>query len=196
MTSYTFINNQVNPSGYIFQTDKGYWGRFIVVNNEVFPVYLDNSKEAEVASWNEICNIYQAPSDKEFFNDAYKSLAVTVWSKDKVYSFIGISYENPGIGDKYLAEDWARRDNTSVEYYNPLISVEENNRIIIQADRYVAVPPQEHPYIIGMGLAKQIQNRLYSGKECYIVIEGAVRKIENIYLLRDGNPKKYAVVQV
>lgn len=195
MKAYTFISNQNKPSDYLFQTSDGYWGRFLSVNNEVFPVYIDEYKEAEIASWDDILEIYQAPSNAEFFNDNYKYLAVKIWG-DEDYTFIGISYESPNTSDISSAESWANRRSRSVKYYDSSISAEENSKIILKAEYYIAVPPQEHPYIIGMGLAKQIQNRMYSGKECYIVIGGAVRKIENIYLLRDGNPKKYAAVQV
>lgn len=201
MKAYEFIDSQSTPSSYLFQTTLGDWGRFLVYNGKVFPVipadeYRDI--EFEVALWNNISSIYKAPSDREFFNEAYKHLAVKVWSADEdEYTFIGVSNENPALSDKIRASHWAQETiGSNIKYYDCSISAEENYKIIFRASKYIAVPPSEHPYIIGMGLTKQIQNRMHSGKECYIVINEEVKLIKDIYLLQGGDARRYAVVNV
>lgn len=199
MTAYEFIDSQSTPSSYLFQTTLGDWGRFLVYNGKVFPVipadeYRDI--EFEVALWNNISSIYKAPSDKEFFHDSYKYLAVKVWGEEEKYAFIGISYEDPSTSDKIAANDWVIKIGYPIKYYDPSISVEKNSLTIIHADKYIAVPPSKHPYIIGMGLTRQIQNRMHAGKECYIVINKEVKLIKDIYLLQGGDARKYAVVNV
>ena len=197
--AYEFITSQDNPLDYFFKTEDDDYGRFMIINGilKAF-VILDDELLKAIVSWNSITDIYKIPSSKEFFNDAYPSVSIQVWSKASIkkYAFVGISNLGVNNPDRSYAINWATNKQVPIQYYNYTLSIPDNNQIIKNADYYIMVPPTDNPYIIGMGLAKQFEIRKNAGKECYIIIDTRIKKIKDIHCLKEGNCQRFAAVEI
>lgn len=197
--AYDFIKAQENPFDYFFMTEDDEYGRFMIINGTIKAFVINDDTVLEAINyWDSIIDIYKIPNNREFFNDNYILVSHRVWTKDIInkYTFIGISNLAVNNPDKPYAINWAQSKSLPIFYYNYSISQKENNYIIKNAANYIMIPPTSHPYIIGMGLAKQFEMRNDEGRECYIIIDRKIKKIKNIHYLRDGDCQKYAVVEV
>lgn len=197
--AYDFIKAQENPFDYFFKTEDGDYGRFMIINGTIKAfVILDEELLDALTSWDRIVDIYKIPNNKEFFNNNYILVSYRVWTKNVIdkYTFIGISNLAVNNPNKPYAINWAQSKSLPIFYYNYSISPKENNYIVKNAANYIMIPPTNHPYIIGMGLAKQYEVRNNEGKECYIIIDYKIKKIKDIHYLRNGDCQKYAVVEV
>lgn len=193
---YAFVGSLGEKcSNYLFRTKDDSYGRFIKVNDTTIPiVVIGSSRKVYKADWCDIVEVMQSPSNYQFFSTIYLPVATTVWKKEEDYCFIGISNEACSASSRSTAANWASSKANDIKYYEDSMSCKENHKVIEDAKYYIAVTSMDHPYVLGMGLYKQMKLRMDLGKPVYVAVHNDVLKVNRIELLQNGTPKEYAVI--
>lgn len=115
-------------------------------------------------------------------------------SDEKYSVFVGVSYP---ADPKDLEEvKQLYEDNVDIIEYDPFLSLEENNKKLVEATEHVIIPPSDFydTHIIGKGLLSQIQERAKVGKTSNVYVDGDIIPIDEVYELKGNDYTKAAVI--
>ena len=115
-------------------------------------------------------------------------------SDEKYFVFVGVSYT---ADPKDLEEVKQLYENdVDIIEYDPFLSLEENNKKLVEAAEHVIIPPSDFhdTHIIGKGLLSQIQERAKAGKFSHVYVDGDIIPIDEVYELKGNDYTKAAVV--
>ena len=109
--------------------------------------------------------------------------------------FIGVSYTADPKDHEEIKQQLESIYKNIIEY-DPFLSLEENNKKLIEAEYHVIVPPSDFhdTHIIGKGLLSQIQERAKAGKTSNVYVHGGILPIDEVYELKGNDYTKAAVV--
>ena len=116
-------------------------------------------------------------------------------SEERYSVFIGVSYT---ADPKDLEKVKQRYEDDCIDVieYDPFLSLEENNKKLVEAAEHVIIPPSDFhdTHIIGKGLLSQIQERAKAGKTSNVCVYGCIFPIDEVYELKGNDYTKAAVV--
>lgn len=106
--------------------------------------------------------------------------------------FVGVSY----TADPKDLEEVKQLYEDDIIEYDPFLSLEENNKKLVEAEEHVIIPPSDFhdTHIIGKGLLSQIQERAKAGKFSHVYVDGDIIPIDEVYELKGNDYTKAAVV--
>lgn len=135
---------------------------------------------------------------RDIFNGIVKKKVdlIKLWDTFKENSvFLGISHQ-ASSEDCNCVRDMLKEQYTNIIEYEPLTSLEYNNKKLVEADSHVIVPPFDFhtTHIIGARLFSQIMERRKAGKNSEVFVYGALFPIKEIYKLAENDLSKTAVI--
>lgn len=121
------------------------------------------------------------------------TMGTILWRAENKYIFEGVSFSAD-------AEDFYNFKNAEglpVKLYDNSQTLEENNKTIAKAEKYVMIPPRSfnEDHIIGEGLYQQYLVRTKAGKPSYVYTKKlGLRQIKTVYKLQDPRKTHSALV--